>query len=211
MDAHTLDCRGLACPQPVLEVKAALEQGAQHLEVLVDNEASSKNVQRFATRMGHSVHTTQTATDSFQLSITATAQAGQGQAGPDFKPGDYRCDLPGQDGRGGLVYVIASDTMGRGNDELGWALMQTYVQTIIQVDPLPETIILYNSGVKLVTAESGALEALRALQEKGVEILVCGTCLDFYQLKSALQVGQISNMFAIMDATVRAAKVVSPL
>ena len=66
MDAHTLDCRGLACPQPVLEVKAALEQGAQHLEVLVDNEASSKNVQRFATRMGHSVHTTQTATDSFQ-------------------------------------------------------------------------------------------------------------------------------------------------
>ncbi len=211
MDAHTLDCRGLACPQPVLEVKAALEQGAQHLEVLVDNEASSKNVQRFATRMGHSVHTTQTATDSFQLSITATAQAGQGQAGPDFKPGDYRCDLPGQDGRGGLVYVIASDTMGRGNDELGCALMQTYVQTIIQVDPLPETIILYNSGVKLVTAESGALEALRALQEKGVEILVCGTCLDFYQLKSALQVGQISNMFAIMDATVRAAKVVSPL
>ena len=211
MDAHTLDCRGLACPQPVLEVKAALEQGAQHLEVLVDNEASSKNVQRFATRMGHSVLTTQVAADSFQLSITAAAQAGQRQDGPDFQPGDYCCDLRGKDGQGGLVYVLAADTMGRGNDELGWALMQTYVQTIIQVDPLPETIILYNSGVKLVTAESGALDALRALQAKGVEILVCGTCLDFYQLKSALQVGQISNMFAIMDATVRAAKVVSPL
>ena len=85
------------------------------------------------------------------------------------------------------------------------------MQTIASIDPLPEAVILYNSGVRLVTADSGALEALRTLQAKGVEILVCGTCLDFYQLKSAMQVGQISNMFAIMDATVRAAKVVSPL
>lgn len=209
MDQTTLDCRGLPCPQPVLQVKEALEQGAAHVEVLVDNEASSKNVQRFASRLGHAVQVEQTDANCYRLNITA--QEGKGGGGMQRQAEDYRCDLPAQEDQGRLVYVISSDTMGRGNDELGWALLQTYVQTIAKVEPLPETIILYNSGVRLVAAESGALEALRALQAKGVEILVCGTCLDFYQLKSALQVGQISNMFAIMDATVRAAKVVSPL
>lgn len=206
MERQQLDCRGLACPQPVLRVKEALEAGAEVLEVLVDNEASCKNVQRFAGSMGCSVHMEREDADQYRLIITARAGATPHATAPE--PDSRHCPPPVQ---GGLVYVIAADTMGRGNDELGWALMQTYVQTIVQVDPLPETIILYNGGVRLVTAESGALEALRTLQARGVEILVCGTCLDFYQLQSALQVGQISNMFAIMNATVRAAKVVSPL
>ena len=205
MGHQKLDCRGLPCPQPVLQVKQALEEGAEQLEVLVDNEASSKNVQRFVARMGFDVQTLQVDESCYRLVVST--ETGQIQAGMALQPEDYRCDLSA---RHGLVYVIASDTMGRGNDELGWALMQTYVQTILQVNPLPETIILYNGGVRLVSVESGALEALRTLQDKGVEILVCGTCLDFFQLKSAMQVGQISNMFAIMDATVRAAQVVSP-
>ena len=208
-ESKKLDCRGLPCPQPVLQVKDALEQGCTRLEVLVDNEASSKNVQRFAGRMGHVVQVEQIAVDRYRLSITA--QEGRADSGAHLQAEEYHCDVPDPDERGRLVYVIGADTMGRGNEELGWALMQTYVQTITQVEPLPQAIIFYNSGVKLVTAESGALEALRVLQSKGVEILVCGTCLDFYQLKSAMQVGQISNMFAIMDTTVRAAKVVSPL
>lgn len=204
-----LDCRGLPCPEPVLQVKDALEQGFESLEVLVDNEASSKNVQRFAGRMGHLVQAEQVAADSYRLSITT--QPTQADSEMQLQATDYCCDVPASDERNTMVYVISADTMGKGNDELGWALMQTYVQTIVKMDPLPDAIILYNSGVRLVTTESGALEALRDLQAKGVEILVCGTCLDFYQLKSALQVGQISNMFAIMDATVRATKVVSPL
>lgn len=210
MERQQLDCRGLACPQPVLRTKEALEAGAEVLEVLVDNEAACKNVQRFAGSMGCSVHMEQEGENLHRLIITAQAGATRrGTAhGTAPEPDSRHCAPPAQ---GGLLYVLASDTMGRGDDQLGRSLMQTYVQTISQVDPLPETIILYNSGVRLVTAESGALEALRALQAKGVEILVCGTCLDFYQLQSALQVGQISNMFAIMNATVRAAKVVSPL
>lgn len=109
-----------------------------------------------------------------------------------------------------MIYVIASDSMGRGSDELGWALLQTYIQTIKDVSPLPEKIIFYNSGVKLVTAASGALEALKQLQAQGVEILACGTCLDFFKLKSAIQVGQISNMHEIMSAMAGADKIVSP-
>lgn len=93
---------------------------------------------------------------------------------------------------------------------MGWALLQTFVQTIKDVTPLPTKIVLYNSGVKLVATKSGALEALRQLQAKGVEILACGTCLDYFQLKSALQVGQISNMHEIMRAMAMADKIVSP-
>jgi selenium metabolism protein YedF len=121
----------------------------------------------------------------------------------------YACAMP-MPSRSRLVYVIASDSMGRGSDQLGWALLQTYVQTIKDVDPLPEKIVLYNSGVKLVTTASGALEALRSLQERGVVILACGTCLDFFGLKSAIAVGQISNMLEIMTTMVEADKLVSP-
>ena len=100
--------------------------------------------------------------------------------------------------------------MGRGDDELGWALLQTYIQTIKDIQPLPEKIIFYNSGVKQVTTESGALEALKHLQDQGVEILACGTCLDFFKLKSAIKVGQISNMYDIMNSMTSADKIVSP-
>ncbi|MCW5198698.1 sulfurtransferase-like selenium metabolism protein YedF [Desulfobulbus sp. F4] len=111
---------------------------------------------------------------------------------------------------GGLVYVISSASMGRGNDELGWALLQTYVQTIHKVKPLPTKILLYNGGVRLVAEESGALNALRMLQEQGVEILACGTCLDFFSMTSKIKVGRISNMLEIMNAVSSAAKAVSP-
>jgi selenium metabolism protein YedF len=110
----------------------------------------------------------------------------------------------------GLVYVISSSSMGRGNDELGWALLQTYIQTIHKVRPLPTKILLYNGGVRLAAEESGALNALRQLQEQGVEILACGTCLDFFGLISKIKVGRISNMLEIMNTICGAAKTVSP-
>lgn len=112
--------------------------------------------------------------------------------------------------QGGLVYVISSSSMGRGNDELGWALLQTYIQTIHKVKPLPAKILFYNGGVRLVAEKSGALNALCSLQEQGVEILACGTCLDFFSLTSKIKVGRISNMLEIMSAVSGAAKAVSP-
>lgn len=204
MSGTMLDCRGLACPEPVLRVKDALERGAAMLAVVVDNEAACQNVQRFAGTRGCRVEVHPQGEGVFRLDI----RAGQGQV-PAAASGGCCCEAPAHPG--GLVYVIASDTMGRGDDLLGRSLLQTYIQTIAKVEPLPQRIIFYNSGVRVVATESDALAALQALQAKGVEILVCGTCLDFYQLKSAIQVGQISNMFAIMDATIHAAKVVSPL
>jgi selenium metabolism protein YedF len=203
MPQITLDCIGLPCPQPVLRTKDALAQGANHIEILVDNEASKNNVIRFARSQGHEATSTDRLGGCFAVTITATAHP----EAQSFDANEYRCDVPATPK---MIYVISSDSMGRGSEELGWALLQTYIQTIKDVSPLPEKILFYNSGVKLLTAASGALEALRQLQAQGVSILACGTCLDFYKLKSAIQVGQISNMYDIMHSMASAHKIVSP-
>ncbi|HFQ89103.1 MAG TPA: sulfurtransferase-like selenium metabolism protein YedF [Desulfobulbus sp.] len=203
MTTSRLDCRGLACPEPVIRTKDSLEQGVTELEVIVDNEASMKNVTRFVRSRGCAVEVATLADGCYSLRISGSgAPAAEG-----FDAAEYSCELPAGSG---LVYVISSDSMGRGSDELGWALLQTYVQTIREVDPLPEKILLYNGGVKLVTGESGALEALQELQRRGVEILACGTCLDFFGLRSAIKVGEISNMYDIMRSMASASRIVSP-
>ena len=199
----TLDCTGLPCPQPVLRTKETLEQGATLIDVLVDNEASRNNVVRYAQNQGHQVEATALLQGHFSITIAVAASQTVNQ--PDQH--EIRCEIPE---KLRLVYVISSDSMGRGDDELGWALLQTYIQTIKDIQPLPEKIIFYNSGVKQVTTESGALEALKHLQDQGVEILACGTCLDFFKLKSAIKVGQISNMYDIMNSMTSADKIVSP-
>ncbi|MBM9616110.1 sulfurtransferase-like selenium metabolism protein YedF [Desulfobulbus rhabdoformis] len=204
MNPETLDCTGLPCPKPVLRAKDALAAGSSLIKVLVDNEASQNNVARFARSQGHEARLNREGDSLFAVTIVASGEPSKGA----FDPADYQCSLPE---RTKMIYVISSDSMGRGSDQLGWALLQTYVQTIKDVEPLPSKVVLYNGGVKLVTTESGALDALRELQGKGVEILACGTCLDFFELKSALQVGQISNMHEIMSAMAEADKIVSPL
>ena len=203
MKKVVLDCCGLACPQPVIKTKEALESGAGQLVVIVDNEASRDNVTRFARSRGCEISVVDAGRDRFELRIGA----GKEDEKAEFDASEYACPVPGG---GNMVYVISADSMGRGSEELGWALLQTYIQTIEQVDPLPRKILFYNSGVKLVTAQSGALDALCRLREKGVEILACGTCLDFFKLKSEIKIGQISNMYDIMSAMSEADKVVSP-
>ncbi len=203
MDKQILDCMGLPCPQPVLQAKEALDRGVRMIEVLVDNQGSQSNLLRFARSHGHIAVADLDEQGRFRVIITAGAKMSSAPIDPD----QYSCTLPS---RPSLIYVISSDVMGRGSDELGWALLQTYIQTIKDVDPLPEKIVLYNSGVKLVATASGALDALRELQAMGVEILACGTCLDFYDLKSAIVVGQVSNMLEIMATMASADKLVSP-
>ena len=203
MKTITVDCRGLECPQPVIQTKEALAAGHKHLEVIVDNEASRENVSRFARSRNCEITLTGNEDSCWHLLL----KAGDSGVEQEFDVAEYNCTLPAGEG---LVYVISSASMGRGSDELGWALLQTYIQTIKDVEPLPSKILFYNEGVRLVAEESGALEALRVLQKKGVEIFACGTCLDFYKLTSALKVGQISNMYDIMSSVNNAAKVVSP-
>ncbi|PIE59886.1 MAG: sulfurtransferase-like selenium metabolism protein YedF [Desulfobulbus propionicus] len=202
MDVITIDCKQLPCPKPVLKTKDALENGAKKIIVIVDNDAAKNNVARFGGSQGCEVVTLEQDDGTFHLFLTASEE--------DLLNDDveqYPCPAPGQKQ---IIYVISADTMGRSNDELGWALLQTFIQTIKDVSPMPEKILFYNSGVKLVTQQSGALEALVELQNRNVKILVCGTCLDFFKLKPDIKVGTISNMYDIMNAMVMADKVISP-
>ncbi|MFA6498503.1 MAG: sulfurtransferase-like selenium metabolism protein YedF [Desulfurivibrionaceae bacterium] len=200
-----LDCRGLACPQPVIKAKELLdflEQGAV-VEVLVDNEAAQSNLARFGKSQGCVVEI-RAIGDTRHITISKGLPPVEGAQAP--APEDYRCDLPGP----GLVYVIPADTMGRGNDPLGGVLMRAYVKTIKSLSPLPAKIFFYNTGVKITATESDLIAPLRELAAMGVEIYSCGTCLDFFNLKDAVLVGQVTNMFEIMDGMAQANKVVSP-
>ncbi len=109
-----------------------------------------------------------------------------------------------------LVIVLSSDRLGRGNDELGEVLMRSFVHTLLTLEPRPATIILYNTGVRLATRESALIDDLRQLEAAGVELFVCGTCVNYFGLKEQLGAGIISNMYDIAATMAGAGKLVIP-
>jgi selenium metabolism protein YedF len=188
----TVDARGQACPQPVLLTRKALTEASEVL-VIVDNDTAQLNVSRMAEKSGHRVDAAQKA-DGIYLHITRTA---------GFTTADAIHHVSN------LVVLVAGDTLGRGEAELGNILIRGFLHTLNEVEPLPTTLVFINSGVKLVGEGSVVLDDLRALRDKGVEVLACGTCLDYYALKDRVAVGQISNMYSIAEALLRADQVIS--
>lgn len=112
----------------------------------------------------------------------------------------------------GSDYVVAVDTdvMGRGSEELGRVLMKGFLFALSQLENLPKTVLFYNGGAKLTVEGSDSLEDLRSMAERGVEILTCGTCLNYYGLTEKLAVGGVTNMYTIVEKLTAAAKVVKP-
>ncbi|HQP49647.1 MAG TPA: sulfurtransferase-like selenium metabolism protein YedF, partial [Spirochaetota bacterium] len=108
------------------------------------------------------------------------------------------------------VFVIAANTMGKGDDELGEVLMKAFIHTIFDLDYTPDTLIFYNTGVRLAAKGSDVLDDLQKLEEQGVEILVCGTCANFFNIKEDICVGIISNMYDIAGTMSRAGRIVMP-
>jgi selenium metabolism protein YedF len=201
-----IDCLGLNCPEPVLRAKAALDEGHTSFTLIVDNEAARDNVKRFGHSRNCQVDEINGAGENFYIRFSVGNHGGAGAAA-EFNADDYPCPIPAISN---IVLVIASDTMGRGSDELGWALLQTYIATIKEISPLPSRILFYNGGVKAVATPGKALESLQNLEKKGVKILSCATCLDYFKLGTKLQVGTSTNMYEIMDSMIHADKVVSP-
>src|SRR4030042_2749206 len=193
-----IDCRGLACPQPVLETKKALEE-SEELLVLLDNPSSKENVRRFAESQGHQVNITE-GKGSFELKIK------KGKEKPDSEA--ERSKIVQCPTSSDMVVFIDADSLGRGSEELGKILMRSFLQTLEQSDIRLQKIILMNSGVKLACQGSEVLEDLQELAAKGVEILACGTCLDFFGIKKNLTVGKVSNMYEILNSLSRAGKLI---
>ena len=193
-----IDCRGLACPQPVVTTKQALGQVKEgELMVIVDNASSCNNVERFARSQGCSVDIKEDGQDFYLHIQKARSKDEEKKAQLDEK------------GKKVVVY-INSHLLGGGDEALGSFLMKAFLKTLLDLDTQPSRLILVNSGVQLAAEDSKVLETLQMLSARGVEIVCCGTCIDFYKLKSRMKVGIISNMYDIIQSMLAADGVIKP-
>ncbi len=192
-----IDARGLACPQPVLLTRKGLSESGQ-VTTVVDNETAQQNVARMAEKAGCQVQI-EKHEDGIYLNIT------RGES-PLPEASATAATAPAS---GPLVLTVPSEFMGRGDEDLGHVLIRAFFHTLGEVQPLPETIVFLNSGVKLTVEGSPALEDLRGLESGGIQILVCGTCLGHYGIKEKVVVGEVSNMYAIAETLLQAGRVVS--
>ena len=197
-----LDCRGLACPQPVMRSRDAVAGGAQALEVLVDNEPARENLRRFFEGRGFSVAVNQEGPDCWRISATAGAAAAAPQQATEV--------APAAEGNSRTLVLITTETIGRGDDELGGKLMGNFLATLPELGPRLWRIVLINGGVKLASQPGPALDALKKMAAEGVSVLVCGTCLAHFGLLEAKQVGDTSNMLDIVTSLDLADKVIRP-
>lgn len=185
-----VDARGLGCPIPVIQTKKALESLSEgSVRTIVDNETARENVRKLAKSLDYR-HTVSENRGDFYIDIFKELKY------REVKIMDMEMDpVP----KGDLVVMVSKDYMGEGSEELGRILMKGYLYTLTEIAPMPKAVIFINSGVKLACAGSESLTNLRKLEEKGVEILSCGTCLDYFNLKSMLMAGGISNMYSIVE------------
>jgi len=190
MSARVVDCRGKACPQPVIETKKALEEEVgKDILVIVDNEAARENVSRFAGNAGYQVTVVEKG-GLYHLNIT-------GSVGRVPATGPVAEEAVGcMPATGGVVYFITTGAIGQGSPDLGVALMKSLMNTLVEQQP-PRALLLLNTGVHLAVEGSPVLEQMRKLAGAGTEILVCGACLDYYKMKEKLAVGVVSNMYEI--------------
>lgn len=190
MNMNTVDARDMPCPEPVVRTKKALESIAEgNLTVLVNSTEACQNVQRFARSQGCDVKVAEKE-GVFTIEITKGQRAGdKGKAGAD-------------------VLLIAGDQLGVGDEALGQLLITAFINTLPEASPRPAKILFINRGVMLTTEGSRVLDTLQQLEKEGVQIFSCGTCLNHYQLKEKLKVGQVTNMYDTVDSLLSAEKVV---
>jgi len=187
-----IDARGLACPKPVILTKKEIDKGTDEIVTIVDNEIAKENVTKLISKMQFDFDV-ETSEGDFFIHFTTEGALGldvQEQLKPEIED---------------LVIFVGSDKMGLGNDELGEVLMKGYFYTLTERMPLPKAILFVNSGIRLTVEDSPVLDHIKRLEENGVEILSCGTCLDYYMMKDKLAVGGVTNMYTIVD-TMHAAK-----
>ena len=199
-----IDCRGMACPLPVINTKKAVEElhASDVLIVLVDNEIAVQNLQRFASHKNFPVTSQKRAEKEFAVVITIS-----GEATP-AEPDEIACAADTR--KKGMLVVLSGNTMGSGDAKLGTSLMKAFVFALTKQDHLPEAILCYNTGAYLTCEGADTLEDLKLLESEGVNILTCGTCLDFYGLKEQLAVGSVTNMYDIVERMESAAQIIKP-
>jgi len=198
-----IDVKGKQCPMPLIETKKALKESGENetFKILIDNPTSAKNVAHFLndnqiafseSKSGESIEIIVNNEGKNLDEIDETAYCSSSTPPPE-----------------NFVVLMAKDRLGEGSDELGEALAGAMINTLKAMSPLPSKIIFMNAGINLVVKGSLVLDNLKYLQDKGVELIVCGTCLDYFGKMDELVVGRVSNMLDIVQSMKDAQKVLN--
>ncbi len=201
-----VNAMGDACPLPVVKAKNAIKElgGAGTVEVKVDNEIAVQNLGKMAQQKGYGFSSEKVADGEY----TVTLEVGEAAAATGVEDIPEVCAVPADKKK--VVVAVNSNRMGTGNDELGAVLIKGFLFALTQQDELPSAVLFYNGGATLTTEGSASLEDLKNLAAQGVEILTCGTCLNYYGLTDKLAVGEVTNMYSIVEKLVTADLVVKP-
>lgn len=211
----TIDACGKACPIPVILAKKEIDAGAPSFAIQVDNEIAVQNLRRMAV----SQHYQETVTEAGGIYTVSMHKIGSKASLQDVAPAldqsgtmeaPFQSDL-GVSAVPARVWALfaGKDTLGTGDEALGNSLIRMFFYTLAQSEDLPRWIVFMNSGVKLPVSDEQVVAHLKVLQDKGCEILVCGTCLNYYEIKDNLQIGTISNMYDITTCLQKAEKVLT--
>ena len=202
---NIIDCKGMACPLPVVNAKKAAEElnSGDVLTVLVDNEIAVQNLTRFAEHKGFGVSAEKKADREYAVIMTIS-----GAVAEESREAEIACVMDSR--RKGMLVVLSGNVMGTGDPKLGTSLVKAFVFALTKQDQLPDTILCYNTGASLTCEGADTLEDLKLLESEGVTILTCGTCLDFYGLKEKLAVGGVTNMYDIVERMESAAQIIKP-
>jgi selenium metabolism protein YedF len=201
-----IDTSGTRCPQPIIETKKALNESkdGEVFLVIIDNPTSFKNVTRFL--------------DDNKVKFAATEENGKWILSINSEKGsvitskaeDY-CEVDLPSGKGtGYGIAISSEIMGSGDDELGRRLMRSFFVTVSCMDQAPLVIAFYNSGVKLLAYDRDIIEAVREMEHKSTEILICGTCVDHYNIGKDIRTGRVADMFTIITRLEATGNIIRP-
>ena len=193
-----IDAKGKNCPMPVIMAKKVIDSGVKFFEIEVDNKIAVENLKKLANSQG----------------FTTRVEENNSYFKVDFSNGCEECEevlvkVEDKKPLGNWSIFVNKEIIGAGNDELGKSLMKMFIYTISEGEDLPKSILFMNGGVKVPTLNNQAIEHLKVLQDKGVELLICGACLNFYGLEEKLEVGKISNMYDITNSMKEASKVIT--
>lgn len=229
----TINAMGDTCPIPVVKTKKAIEklEKPDTVETLVDNEIAVENLKKMASQMGFAVSDSKLSDSKYSVKITvddvnkindnkmsvknnnktnSDAKATSVAKANSIKTGADEMVSSNVKGSGEKVVVIKSEFMGEGDSELGKVLIKGFIYALSQQDELPQTMLFYNGGAKITSEGSESIEDLKALEEKGVKIFTCGTCLNYYGLTEKLCVGEVTNMYEIAKKMTEASLIICP-
>lgn len=194
---NEIDARGKNCPIPVMMAKGETDRNVLSFCILVDNVTAVENLKRFGENAGYRITVTDRDADHIVSFLkTETHSSIQNSDHPKKRSGSW-------------AIFAGGEGMGEGEIELGASLIKMFFYTLAEDDDIPCYILFMNSGVKVPVYNEQAIKQLCILEEKGSKILVCGTCLNYYNIGEDLKIGTVSNMYDITEALKSVDKVIT--